>query len=224
MKKRRTRGTSFEESQAHDIGLEERLGALIGHWDYQRSPVEIVALGPFALQRLLDAKDQKGTLWHEGVDPRDYEDALHEAIAAFGEHDPDRVLSEMRKRGWNDRRIVLSGLGRVADAHIASMLIDMYSSKDPLDRLQAIGYMGAQHDPRAVWTLVHALSDRSVSVRLAVIKSLGETGNSNMIEALQDVLKRNVHTPSIAAAARATIAKIRTSLRKRRKDIGSKAR
>ncbi len=191
--------------------LEERLLALVENWYLERSAAELLALGEPALRRVLDAKEGKGTLQREGSDPRDYEDAMHQVILALGKHALDPVLEEMRLRGWSNDRMVLSGLGGVTDPRIVDMLIELYSSKVPLDRQMAIGYMGAQRDPRAVKTLIRALDDRSESVRLAAIKSLGETGDPKGIGALSDFAIRSAGKPWIAAEARSTIAKLRRS-------------
>ena len=193
--------------------LEERLAALLLRWDYQRSPAEVVALGGPALERLLDASDGKGTPWHEGANPRDYEDALHAAVAAFGRDDLEAVLAEARRRGWDSLRVVLSGLGGVADARVVLMLLEMVSSKDSLVRLRAVGYLAAQADPRATEALIRALADRNESVRSTAIDGLAEKGEAGAVEALQAFAKRSAGTPWLAKSARAAIAKIRKARR-----------
>jgi HEAT repeat protein len=202
-----------EMTRAGELG--DRLAALLGSWDYERSPAELVALGKPALRRLLDAVEGKGTLWREGVDPRDYEDALQAAVAAFGKSDIDSVLAEMRGRVWEDSLIVSSGLTRVADPRIAAMLVEEAASKSPLRRLEAVQSLGMQRDPRATEALVRALSARSADVRYAAVESLGEAGDPGAIEALQNFAKRNARTPWIAESARAAIAKIRKLQRSR---------
>ena len=193
--------------------LEERLITLVEHWYSETSAAELLALGAPALRRVLDAKEGKGTLQRQGADPRDYEDAMRQVILVLGKHALDAVLEEMRRRGWSNDRMVLSGLGCVADARIVEMLAGLYASKVPLDRQMAIEHMGAQRDPRATQTLIRALHDRSESVRLAAVKSLGETGDPNGIDALTAFAKRSAGKPWIATEARSVIAKLRRSRR-----------
>ena len=85
---------------------EDPLAKLLTRWDYERSPPQVVALGSAALERLLDGR---GGLWRLGTDPRDYQDAVQEAVAAFAKRDLDGVLAEMRKRGWSDRDVLWAG-------------------------------------------------------------------------------------------------------------------
>ena len=195
--------------------LEERLRDVLAKWDYVRSPGEVVALGPAALRRLLDAKEGKGSLWSTGVDPRDYMEAEGAAITAFARNDLDGVLTEMRKRGWNGCRIAQSGVGNVSDPRVASALLELYASKSPLDRANAVGQLGMQRDPRATETLVRALSDRSSDVQYTAVRSLGEAGNPSAIEPLKDFAKRTTKD-WMAAEARSAIAKIRKAARSRR--------
>ncbi len=198
--------------------LEERLVALVDEWHSETSAAELLALGEPGLRRVLDAKEGKGTLQRPGADARDYEDALHQVILALGKHALGAVLDEMRRRGWSDERMVLSGLGGVADPRIVEMLATLYASKVPLDRQMAVAHLGAQRDSRATEVLVRALRDRSESVRLAAVKSLGETGDASGIEALTAFAKRAAGKPWIAAEARSAIAKLRKSRRAPRGD------
>ena len=190
------------------MDLGERIARLLAGWDPQRSPAELLALGAPALELLLNAKDGK-PLPPAGGNPRDVEDALQSAIAAFGARDVDGVLAELKRRGWTHPRIVLSGMGRVADPRIVLMLLELSASKDSLDRLRAVRYLGLQPDPRATEALRLALKDRNESVRLAAIEHLGGRGDSGSIEALQDLAKKSSQKPWIAAAAKSAVAKIR---------------
>jgi hypothetical protein len=194
--------------------LEEGLFALLGRWDNERSPAEVLALGSPALRRLLDAKEGKGALRGPEVEPRDYEDALQAAIAAFGASDLDAVLAEMYARGWHALRIASSGLARVADPRVAAMLVGQCSSETALDRLQAVQLLGMQRDPRATEALVRALSDRSQGVRYAAVQSLGEAGDPAAIVGLQTFAKRCTKA-RLAKDATAAIARIRQSRRGR---------
>ncbi len=189
--------------------FEARVSALVEAWHSEGALTELLSLGEPALRRVLDAKDGKGTLQRAGAEPRDYEDALHQVILAWGKHALDTVLDEQRRRGWSDERIVLSGLGGVPDPRIVELLLALCASKLPLDRQVAVGYLGAQRDPRATQALIRALRDRSESVRLAALQSLGESGDPTSLDALTAFAARAVGKPWLAREARAAIAKVR---------------
>lgn len=194
--------------------LEERLRALLARWDYSRSPAEVVALGAGAFARLLDAVEGR-SLYKEGADPREYDTARRHAVAAFARSDLDAALAEMRRRGWSDERMALSGIGLVADARVTSLLLALVADKSSMSRLSAVAYLGAQRDPRATEALARALSDRSSDVRYAAIQSLIEAADENAIAPLQDFARR-AKEPHLAKEAKSAIAKIRKALRSRK--------
>lgn len=186
--------------------LDQRVSAILSRWDHERSAAEIVGLGPAALALLLDAG---GSLHRPGDDPRDFEDALHAAVAAFGAQDLDGVLARMRKRKWSTARALRSGVGRVADPRVVSMLLEEVAGGDAFDRCRAVEDLGAQSDPRATRALVRALSDRSSQVRAAAIRSLGDPAAIPALQAFARRVQSSKSNGWMAGEARAAVARIR---------------
>jgi hypothetical protein len=188
---------------------ERRLRALLSRWDYVRSPAELTAMGLPALERILDATDGHGSLDEEGVDWRAYEDARQAAIAAFAARDVAGVLAAMRRRGWADGSIALSGIGRVPDLRVVEVLRTAYASKEPFTRQRIVTLLGMQRGPEAVDALVKALSDRSSAVRLAAVEALGEIGDRRAVAPLRALATRSARSRELVGRIDEVLAKMR---------------
>jgi HEAT repeat protein len=189
------------------------LRALLSRWDYERSAPLLVAMGPPALERILDASDGHGALDSPGADWRDYEDARQAALAAFAAHDMGDVLARMRARHWSDLDVALSGIARVADPRIVPILRNAYASKEPMTRQRVVTLLGMQRPPEATDALLAALSDRSPDVRMAAIDALGDVGDPRAIPALESLAKRSARSRDQASRIEEVLEKIGKSRR-----------
>jgi HEAT repeat protein len=158
---------------ASDDKLDDALRALLrGTWTFETAPPALVALGPRALDRLLDATD--GVFFRTETEWRDYGIYRQHAVAAFAKADMGRVLSAMKKRKWSAVEIVLSGVALVRDARVVPFLVAAYADPDSTMRQRAIEGLRTQRDARAKETLIRALKDRSPDVRRSAKRALEE--------------------------------------------------
>ena len=173
--------------------LDARLRGLVNPWPYG-SAKEIVSLGPAALERVLDAKEGKVSLYNEVSDDFhdhfDYLDGLTLAVTAFATEDLASVLAALKARQWSDVNIAESGVAGVVDARVVPFLLTAFASKEPTTRASAVRGLGKQRDPRATDALIRALSDRSSNVRSAAADALGDLGDPRGIEAIREIRKR----------------------------------
>ncbi len=191
--------------------LDERLRALLNHWTYWESERELQAMGPPALERLLDSLEGKVNLWtgRTEMDGREYEDARQAGVAAFAKMNMAAVLRAFKARGWTDVQVALSGIGRVPDRRVMPYLLAAYESREATHRLSAVNYFAGQRDERATDALIRALSDRSADVRRAAVDGLGEVGDARAIEPLRLLSKRSTRSPGLPQCIEAAITKIR---------------
>jgi hypothetical protein len=191
--------------------LDERLRALLNHWTYWESERELQAMGPPALERLLDSLEGKVNLstGRTEMDGREYGDARQAGVAAFAKVNMTAVLRAFKTRGWSDLQVALSGIGRVADRRVVPYLLAAYESKETTHRLSAVKYFAGQRDARATDALIRALTDRSSDVRRAAIDGLREVGDARATEPLRLLSKRSARPPALAQRTEAAITKLR---------------
>jgi hypothetical protein len=155
--------------------IDARLREVLGKWNYETSPAEIVAMGAPALERLLDSLEGLVGLYMPSateLEGREYENARYAAVAAFARSDLHAVLDSIDRRKWPAVRVASCGITTAVDSRIVPYLIAAYASKEPADRLSAVNALAIQHDVRGAATLTAALKDRSSSVREAAAKAL----------------------------------------------------
>jgi HEAT repeat protein len=158
----------------------------------------------------LDSLEGKVSLWtgRTEMDGREYEDARQAGVAAFGKANMAAVLRAFKTRGWSNRQVALSGIGRVPDRRVVPYLLAAYESKEPGHRVDALHYLAEQRDARATDALIRALSDRSAEVQRAAIHGLGEAGDARAIEPLRLLSKQSARSPRFAEDDVAAIRKL----------------
>lgn len=198
-----------QAARALDVGLRRWWDAL------RKSPVyqcddELLALGHPALESILDCIDGKAPLdLHQTyTELRDWGDWPTLGVKVFAKADLGGVLHALVARGWGDDRIAYF-VGSVHDPRVLPYLLARVASKEPLDRVAAVGDLAGHRDPKAVDALIGALRDRSPDVRTRAAESLGELGDPRAVEPLEALVKRNARSPGLVRSAEDAIAKIR---------------
>ncbi len=186
---------------------EELRGLLRGNWTFETAPPALLALGPPALDRLLDAPSS--VFFPTDTEWRDYGMYRQHAVAAFAKRDLDSVLAAMKKRKWTDAAIGLSGVGLVRDARVVPLLVRLVADPEPMRRQEAVELLGGQRDPDATAAVLRALRDRSSNVRRAAVHALGEIGDPTTVDALEEAARRWAKSPLIEAEVAATLRKVR---------------
>jgi hypothetical protein len=115
-------GAKRRPRRLHGRELDEQLSALLNHWTYWKSEAELQAMGPPALERLLDSLEGKVDLWtgRTEMDGREYDGARQAGVAAFAKVNMAAVLRAFKARGWSSLQVALSGIGRVPDRRMTT--------------------------------------------------------------------------------------------------------
>jgi len=189
--------------------IDAELQALLAG-DETRSSAALVSLGGRALERLLDVVAGRVLIpWK--VSPREREEALAGAVAAFAERDVEPVLKGLEARGLQEGFTTVWALGCVVDARVVPLLLRSASSKDPIQRWLGVSGLARQRDARATEALIRALGDRALDVRTTAADALGEIGDPRAVDALEAALssKYAQRYPSFARREKTALDKLR---------------
>ncbi|PZO43390.1 MAG: glycosyl transferase family 2 [Pseudanabaena frigida] len=142
--------------------------------------------------------------------PQDTKGHAAWALAFIGSEASEYLYQALNSESLDVRCAVIGALGHVAqeqsDEKSCSILVSALTDPEAIIRTEAAAALGQVDYPAATPHLILALQDSDLDVRKAAINSLGKTGNSSVIEPLQELL--NNEQEVLRVLARLAIAQI----------------